>query len=365
MGWLKDLVGTQLTSMEDKPKVFEMCLGAGGILTFLLLYGVIQERIMTQPYGEGEAEEFFTYSAYLVLNNRVVACLVAIVILSLKQENMGNVAPLINYFGISISNTIATVCQYEALRYVTFPTQTLGKCGKTIPVLILGTLIAGKQYGFVDYTVCFLVTIGCTIFVLTGDISSSAAKAAESDSMWGLILMGGYLSCDGFTSVFQEKLFKQYKISSYNQMLYVNLCSGIMSLFGLISAGQLMPAIDFSMRNPSFLMNAFGLSLCATMGQLSIYYTIKNFGALFFATVMTTRQVVSIFLSCMIFFHPLSLGQGVGAAIVFGTLYWKATQKKKKPAPVLPTTGSRCSPHRCLLSARSPSPEVPLPMSSG
>eukprot|EP01094_Clydonella_sp_ATCC50884_P011776 TRINITY_DN21607_c0_g1_i1.p1 TRINITY_DN21607_c0_g1~~TRINITY_DN21607_c0_g1_i1.p1 ORF type:complete len:342 (-),score=150.11 TRINITY_DN21607_c0_g1_i1:118-1110(-) len=325
--------------MEDKPKVFEMCLGAGGILTFLLLYGVIQERIMTQPYGEDE--EMFTYSAYLVLNNRIVACCVAIAILFVKGENMANVAPILNYFGISFSNTAATVCQYEALRYVTFPTQTLGKCGKTIPVLILGSLIAGKQYGFVDYAVCVMVTIGCTVFVLTGDIASSS-HAAETDSFWGLLLMAGYLSCDGFTSVFQEKLFKQYKISSYNQMLYVNLCSGIMSLLGLISAGQLMPAIDFSLRNPGFMVNAFGLSLCATMGQLSIYYTIKNFGALFFATVMTTRQVVSIVLSCMIFFHPLTLGQGVGAAIVFGTLYWKATQKKAKKPP-LPTTNKEAA----------------------
>merc|ERR1712188_224330 len=251
--------------------------------------------IMTQPYGEGEEEERFTYSAFLVLNNRVVACCVAIAILFSKGESMVNVAPILNYFGICISNTAATVCQYEALRYVTFPTQTLGKCGKTIPVLILGTLIAGKKYGVVDYVVCAMVTLGCTVFVLTGDISGSS-KSAEADSFYGLLLMAGYLSFDGFTSVFQEKLFKQYKISSYNQMLYVNTCSGIMSLLGLIVAGQLLPAIEFSMRHPGFLVNAFMLSLCASMGQW------------------------------------------VGAAMVFGTLYWKATQKKPKAPPTpLPT----------------------------
>lgn len=37
----------------------------------LLLYGVLQERIMTQPYGEGAGENF-KYSVFLVLCNRLV-----------------------------------------------------------------------------------------------------------------------------------------------------------------------------------------------------------------------------------------------------------------------------------------------------
>jgi len=38
------------------------------------------------------------------------------------------------------------------------------------------------------------------------------------------------------------------------------------------------------------------LSAAAALGQMAIYYTIKSFGALFFATVMTLRQVRSIIL---------------------------------------------------------------------
>ncbi len=51
------------------------------------------------------------------------------------------------------------------------------------------------------------------------------------------------------------------------------------------------------------------LSLAATIGQLFISHTIRTYGALIFATVMTTRQFISILLSCIIFAHPLSLGQ--------------------------------------------------------
>ena len=54
-----------------------------------------------------------------------------------QGEPTSNVAPLHKYFYISFSNTIASFCQYESLRYISFPTQTLGKCGKMIPVMII------------------------------------------------------------------------------------------------------------------------------------------------------------------------------------------------------------------------------------
>jgi adenosine 3'-phospho 5'-phosphosulfate transporter B2 len=54
-----------------------------------------------------------------------------------KSESFRNVAPLEKYFFISISNSIATFCQYESLRYISFPTQTVGKCGKMLPIMIL------------------------------------------------------------------------------------------------------------------------------------------------------------------------------------------------------------------------------------
>ena len=57
--------------------------------------------------------------------------------------------------------------------------------------------------------------------------------------------------------------------------------------------------------------------------QIFILITIKEFGALLFATIMTTRQFLSILLSCILFMHPLSLGQWVGTTLVFGALYYK------------------------------------------
>eukprot|EP00002_Diphylleia_rotans_P019794 TRINITY_DN3823_c0_g1_i1.p1 TRINITY_DN3823_c0_g1~~TRINITY_DN3823_c0_g1_i1.p1 ORF type:complete len:373 (-),score=92.55 TRINITY_DN3823_c0_g1_i1:386-1504(-) len=297
-----------------------------GIIGSLMLYGILQERIMTTPYGD-ENPERFRYSVFLVLNNRMAACLVAAAILVFTRESLKNVAPLYKYFMISLSNVTATTCQYEALKFVNFPTQTLGKCAKMIPVMIWGHFIDSKKYSMDDYAVAGCVTLGSTLFLLTGDPTEGSGEGDQSTSIYGLLLMLGYLGFDGFTSTFQSKLFSNYSMSTYNQMMYVNLCSGIISLMGLLFSGQLWDAIAFIIRHPDMLNDALILSFSAVAGQFCITYTIKEFGALVYATVMTTRQFLSIFISCIFFVHPLSFWQWIGTIMIFGALYFQGFSK--------------------------------------
>jgi len=283
----------------------------------------LQERIMVEPF-DGER---FTYSLFLVLGNRIMTCIVALTLLLANQQDIRPVAPPHAYAAVSVSNVVATFCQYEALKHVSFPLQTLGKCAKMIPVMIWGTLIMRKKYGMKDYLNAAAITLGCTIFLMTGDIKS---KHADSDSsLFGIMLMLGYLGFDGFTSTFQDKLFKGYQITIYNQILYVQSFSAGFSILGLLTAGQLGPSFAFVARHPDALASILTLSAAATVGQLFISHTIKTYGALVFATVMTTRQFISILLSCILFAHPLSAGQWVGTGAVFGALYYKALSKKE------------------------------------
>ena len=179
-----------------------------------------------------------------------------------------------------------------------------------------------------DYGVAAAVTLGCSIFIMTGDVTSK--HAGSNSSLFGVMLMLGYLGFDGFTSTFQDKLFKGYQMTIFNQILYVQAFSAGFSTLGLISAGQFGDAISFVMRHPDALGSILTLSVAATVGQLFISHTIKTYGALLFATVMTTRQFISILLSCILFAHPLSLGQWGGTVTVFGALYYKTLSKKSE-----------------------------------
>jgi adenosine 3'-phospho 5'-phosphosulfate transporter B2 len=301
-----------------------LMIGGGGIIFFLGIYGFLQERLMSLPYDN----EYFKNTLFLVLNNRCVAIIFAAAMIHRNAESWRNVPPLWKYFLISVSNVLATYCQYEALKYVSFPVQMLGKSAKMVPVMVWAKLVSNKTYRVNEWVISFGVTGGCMLFGMSGSINSSRAK--QEDSIYGIVLLMGYLGADGFTSMFQEKLFAEHKTSKYNQMLYINGTSAIMSLGSLLASNTLGSAIAFCYAHPAFFVDSVVLSLSATAGQFCIYTTIKEFGAVVFAACMNVRQVTNITISLIYYGHMISLGQFVGLAMVFGFLFYKVKLSKEK-----------------------------------
>ena len=86
---------------------------------------------------------------------------------------------------------------------------------------------------------------------MTGEVTSK--HAGSNPSLFGVMLMIGYLVFDGFTSTFQDKLFKGYQMTIFNLILYVQAFSAVFSTLGLIRAGQLGDAASFVIRHPDAL----------------------------------------------------------------------------------------------------------------
>ncbi|XP_047174615.1 UDP-galactose/UDP-glucose transporter 5-like [Vigna umbellata] len=312
---------------RDNNRLWKGAFAVAGIMVTLVTYGLLQEKIMRVPYGA--EKEYFKYSLFLVFCNRITTSAVSGGSLLASKKAMDPVAPVFTYCLISVSNILTTTCQYEALKYVSFPVQTLAKCAKMIPVMVWGTIIMQKRYHGPDYLFSFLITLGCSVFILypTGEDVSPQNRGREN-TVWGVLLMVGYLGFDGFTSTFQDKLFRGYDMEIHNQIFYTTLCSCILSLTGLILQGHLIPAVEFVYQHHDCFFDIALLSTVATISQFFISYTIRTFGALTFATIMTTRQLLSIMLSCVWFAHPLSWEQWIGAVIVFGSLYGKSFTRK-------------------------------------
>ncbi|WZZ31417.1 hypothetical protein YC2023_014818 [Brassica napus] len=372
---------TETANGVKENKLWKGVFAVSGIMSTLVIYGVLQEKIMRVPYGLNK--EFFKYSLFLVFCNRLTTSAVSAGALLASKKVLDPVAPVYKYCLISVTNILTTrpgtfirdpdsirdpirirsenpdirrgrIRIRIALKYVSFPVQTLAKCAKMIPVMVWGTLIMQKKFKGFDYLVTFLVTLGCSVFILfpAGDDVSPYNKGREN-TVWGVSLMAGYLGFDGFTSTFQDKLFKGYNMEIHNQIFYTTLCSCVLSFTGLTLQGQLLLAVDFVSRHRDCLvdialLSTFALKLpetnvqVATASQFFISYTIRTFGALTFAAIMTTRQLASIMLSCIWFSHPLSWEQCMGSVIVFGSLYAKnllnnnKRTEKQPPPPELP-----------------------------
>ncbi|CAE7340805.1 slc35b2 [Symbiodinium natans] len=305
-----------------------------GIICTLVVYGILQEGIMTVAYDGS----LFRYSVFMVLCNRLAAVVFAVSMAAAKGESMRNEAPLWKYLIVSLSNVYASSCQYEALKYVSFAVQMLGKSFKMMPVMIWGMIISGKSYSVRDWVVALSVTLGCTEFLMTGPTHS---RVDANNSFKGFVLLGGFLALDGLTSTFQEKLFKEHKTTKYNQMLYINLLSATVSMVTLLVTGEMWPAAAFGFAHPRFWLDCGMLSASAVASQFFIYSQIKEFGALVFAATMNVRQVVSILVSYVKYHNPVTHLQVLGLCVIFSALFYKSiaamltAPSKEEKMPIL------------------------------
>ncbi len=110
-----------------------------GLQVSYVLWGLVQEFLMTQNYASGK----FKSSSFCVFGNRFLALLIALGIVGFKRLTSPTPlkeAPFYYYAPASVSNTLSSWAQYEALKYLSFPTQTLSKSCKIIPVMLVGAL---------------------------------------------------------------------------------------------------------------------------------------------------------------------------------------------------------------------------------
>jgi len=277
---------------------------------------------MTIPYGGPDGEKFGD-SVFLIMINRFCAVMLGLGGVIVKREALLNTAPLWKYLVISLTNVYASTCQYEALKYVSFPVQMLGKSFKMMPVMMWGMVVAGKSYKLADWLIAAAVTGGVTEFLMTGPISEDDGTSTSARGLAYLLL---FLALDGLTSTMQEAVFKDHKTSRYNQMMYVNASSTVVSIITLLFGGGFGRTLAFIGQYPKLLVDAAMLGASSATSQWFILAQVEHFGALVFAATMNVRQVVSIVNSYIMYHHHITWLQILGLMVIFTALFYKSAR---------------------------------------
>ena len=140
-----------------------LLLHAAGLLFFYSLYGVLQEKIFKGDYGDGAR---FTSSSLLILVNRLFSISAAICIIVIKTGSAGIASrikparPLSAYAAVAGFNFLSTTCQYEALKWVSYTSQSLAKCTKMVPVILIGHFLYKKAHSTRDWVATGVVSLG-------------------------------------------------------------------------------------------------------------------------------------------------------------------------------------------------------------
>ena len=107
-------------------------------------WGVLQERMLTRRYPRITGE-YFTYSYALVFTSRFWTLIMSGILMIYLKPKRSSSTVIYEYSFPSISNMLSSWCQYEALRYVSFPAVTLFKSFKLAPVMAMGKFLGNKQ----------------------------------------------------------------------------------------------------------------------------------------------------------------------------------------------------------------------------
>jgi len=304
---------------------------AAGLLISYCSWGYLQEKIMTTNYEDSLGNKGrYKNSQFLVFVNRILAFFIAITIIMLKRQPRHK-APLYKYSYCSFSNIMSSWCQYEALKYVSFPTQVLAKASKIIPVMLMGKVVSQKKYEYFEYVVAVLISIGMVAFLMGNEDDKNVER---NTTFAGFLILIGYMVFDSFTSNWQSELFTEYKMSPIQMMAGVNLFSCLLTSVSLFQQGIFYSSLAFMSQYSRFLFDVIVLSICSAVGQNFIYFTIHKFGPVAFVIIMTVRQVVAVVLSCIMFQHSMAPIAILGIFIIFVALflniYCKYKMKMKK-----------------------------------
>ncbi|GAK64811.1 UAA transporter [Moesziomyces antarcticus] len=369
--------------------LFQLGLCAGSIYTTFLIWGLLQERLTKTPYTAAPTllhpnpqPEYFRSPLFLNTVQAILSSIVACVYLlvrnrgsnkpvahilglhtltpngipqpSTKADTNGAanghaatssrwISPLLKrYVAIAALQSTASQLGFLSLRYISYPTLTLAKSCKLVPVLIMNVVLYRRKFAAYKYAVVGLVTLGIWLFMAFAPSKpGKKVKGPESSSLVGLLLCLLNLVLDGATNSTQDDVFSRFgrkTVSAGQMMLVMNAISAVLMALTLtvpspFSSGepnQLTAALAFAHKHPEVWRDIVAYAVAGAVGQVSIFETLERFGSLTLVSITVTRKLFTMLLSVLVYKHELSNLQWVGVAVVFAGIGIEAREKRRE-----------------------------------
>eukprot|EP00747_Dinoflagellata_sp_TGD_P194876 gnl/TRDRNA2_/TRDRNA2_62822_c1_seq1.p1 gnl/TRDRNA2_/TRDRNA2_62822_c1~~gnl/TRDRNA2_/TRDRNA2_62822_c1_seq1.p1 ORF type:complete len:479 (+),score=53.91 gnl/TRDRNA2_/TRDRNA2_62822_c1_seq1:174-1439(+) len=284
----------QRIAIEDSLNVL-MCFA--GIIICFCGYGTAQEYIMTVKY-RGEP---FPSVAFVILTNRFFLVTFSGLTMWFRQQPIA-LAPTKWSTIPATTVLVSSYCQYASLYYVTFPTQVVFKSAKIVPTMVLQTLMTNVSSSLPDYFSALLITMGCAGFSLV----TEQDEGHEDNKTIGILMLVVFLVADSLTSNSEKYIYNKYPEFTNVQMMFA---LGVVSLVYSVVMTAVSPGysvvLTFVQRNPDCWSCIIALGICSTAGQWMLTYCIRRHGPVLTAIMMTVRQIMSVFISALLYKHGI------------------------------------------------------------
>ncbi|KAG2379225.1 hypothetical protein C9374_007364 [Naegleria lovaniensis] len=233
--------------------------------------------------------------------------------------------PLKYYLMLSSFQVIGMGLGNESMAYLNYPTKILFKSSKLLVAMFVGVLLLKKRYKYLDYVASLFLIFG--LLTLYGANQSVSNIKFESI---GVILITCSLLFDSISSNLQEKILRELERSETELIYFAYMIGTFFLVFICAFTNQLIPPIAYCMEHPSILIMIFIYCFISYLGSVYVNKITKKYGILITLTITSTRKVLSIILSYIIFPKPIHFNHTIAIMLVFTGVFIRVYCKQKR-----------------------------------
>ncbi|KAF0993352.1 hypothetical protein HZS_2175, partial [Henneguya salminicola] len=133
-----------------------------GVFFSYLIYGYFHEKLTKTNYNGEKFHCFYILMLFQCITNMIWAYFESYI---REDKFCANSVPQYFYLLCGFTYLFAMLTSTTALKWVTYPSQVIGKSIKPIPVMLLGVLFGKKRYSLSKYINVFTITLGVILFM--------------------------------------------------------------------------------------------------------------------------------------------------------------------------------------------------------
>ena len=315
---------------------------AGGALVSYLGFTATQESVFASAGPGG-----FRHGGAVTLVTTLVYGVLAFLERVKAGEHFVRKGAWRDYFVLAALTSSGMYATNAALRYLNYTTRIVAKSSKVIPTMIIGTVLQGRRYGANEYVAASMLVVGIALFTM-GDVD-----ARPSFDPQGVALIVAALFLDSFAANFEERrLFDVPDPSSHAEVVFhANAVGAAFTVCAMAVTGELSQALQSlgigSSSEDASTTGSFAAALPATLmsaafGYVSVSFIlllIRHFGASNAEIVKSTRKLVSIAASLLLYPKPMGWKYAGGTASTVCGLYYLYVLKRRKLNAAAPGAG--------------------------
>jgi len=296
-----------------------------------VLFAALQEGVFQVP-----GFKFSGWMTFVTAATMAVCGHLELLVTGSRQR----VGTLDQYLRLSLLTLAGMYLTNASLKYLNYSTRVLFKSSKLLPTMLLGTLMQGRRYSFLEYLAAGGLVGGITLFTL-GDADTLPSFHLAGV---GLILLG--IAADAATSNFEEKaFFRAVTPASHVEVVaYSSMFGSAWGLLLLLPTGELGAALRHGAKQPQVLPLLVGSSICGYASVSVVLLLIKLYGATVTELVKSMRKVLTVALSFVLYPKPFSWKYAVGGAAVLISLAATQELQRRKGGDVSPAEGGEAQP---------------------